>query len=875
VAEGTPDFSTCAESTPQPRGEREQSLSDPMLGGHLVPEAPRTLVARDRLLALFDRCTERTLTILVAPAGSGKTSALAAWAATSARPVTWIGPLSPGGAAGALRATLHDLGDEPRVVIVDDAHALPADVWADVDAWLNSPRPDTTALVFASRRDLPLSLVAWEITGQLSMARADALRFTDVEARELIHAHAPQVSDEDADIVQARASGWAAALVLAARALGAAGHQGQARDALARTSRPILDYLLDEVFGTLPATVQHVLLCTADTPTLTAVTARVLTTDPHADEVLSELATDGFLVLEYDSTTDPRTRVWRYHPLLADLLRRQISQSGPDRELARNAHQRAARHFSVHGPVVEAIRHAALGGMQELLASLLIEEGPALLTAGEHELLDMALKSLPGQLIEDSPALLSVAALARSERGDTEVAARLSATAIRTAENVQIASSSDGASAPLIDAADQALLADVVLLQSWRFRYGWTDVDTVIGQARDLLGCQMPTDADPATAEHQLHAPRWRLTAARNIWLLNELTAAEVWASQLSFAAAHNRDALTAATALGHSRLLAAALANRGLVLMCKGRGQDADRAAAEALQLAERLSLPDPVVLARARLVRCWQAISELRYADATELLDILEHPRILVPDPIVDVTSALLRTFLVAEAGDVGAARQALDEVSVTASPLSNALQRVISVQRARWALSAGDPSSLREQADRLALLEWAEAHQVFAAAADAFEGDVHAGLATLDRVLAGPLGGTDASLAAIAAAVRVRLLSSGDDPTALRRAFYDLLNRLEAQHRLEVFTFLDPFDKPVNDLLRMDAARAVPHPLTAELLAGLGRYRSHRRSVTRPPGPPVAPVARVPQIADGDADELPPVIPALPPPGARGTA
>jgi LuxR family transcriptional regulator, maltose regulon positive regulatory protein len=45
----------------------------------VAPAAPR-LIDRDDLLAALDRAAERKVTIISAPAGSGKTSLLRAWA---------------------------------------------------------------------------------------------------------------------------------------------------------------------------------------------------------------------------------------------------------------------------------------------------------------------------------------------------------------------------------------------------------------------------------------------------------------------------------------------------------------------------------------------------------------------------------------------------------------------------------------------------------------------------------------------------------------------------------------------------------------------------------------------------------------------------
>jgi ATP/maltotriose-dependent transcriptional regulator MalT len=803
----------------------------------LIPEPPRNLVIRSRLTTLLDECAQQRITILVAPAGSGKTSALAIWAANLSCPITWIGSIPAGDPAVALRTTLDESpADERRVVIVDDAHCLPAESWPVIEGWLTHQPGSGASLVLASRRDLPLSLVLLELTGQLRVLRADALRFTPSEAHELVLRHAPSVSEADAVAVEARADGWAAALVLGARALARAVDHQRARDALTVTNRPILDYLLSEVFGTLPATVRHVLLATADADGVTAEAARLLSADPHAHEVLAELAHEGLLVTEYDAPGREDGPVWRYHPLLTEMLRRQVAMGGPDHELAQSAHRRAATHYAVHGPVTEAIRHAVLGGFTAMVIELLVDEGSALLTNGQQELVDLALRSLTGADIEENPALLSLAALAHSERGNIEIAARLSAQVIKTAKQLteQQAGTFEGP-----DRVAFALLADVALLNSWRFRIGWTDVDIVISQARQLLGCQPAVVGDKLPAAHRPHISLAPLSPPRTVWLLNELTSAEIWTNQLAFAAVHNRGALSGAAALGHSRLLAAARINRGLLHLAQGRGQDAAGEAQLGLSLLREHSTQEPVLLARAQLIMCWQQINELHLAEAADTLNVLGQRRLPSADPLVDVTTAILRAFIEAELGDVTSARRQLRDLTQASEPLPASFQRMLLVLRARWAWTARDVLALRHAAGLLQEAGWNIENEVFSAACLGLEGDPAAAVVQLEDLLVGPLGNSESSLVAMAAAIRFQFLldlagpaEAVGDPRVFR-AFYDLLDRLEPQRRLEVITFLDPMGTTLLDLLRQDTARHQPHPLTALLRAGLARYRQCRRT------------------------------------------
>jgi ATP/maltotriose-dependent transcriptional regulator MalT len=384
------------------------------------------------------------------------------------------------------------------------------------------------------------------------------------------------------------------------------------------------------------------------------------------------------------------------------------------------------------------------------------------------------------------------------------------------------------------------LLADVALLNSWRFRIGWTDVSTVISQARQLLGCHPVIAADEyERAAHQAHVDGAPLSPSRTVWLLNELTAAEIWTAQLAFAAVHNREALSGASVLGHSRLLAAARINRGLLHLAQGRGQDAAADAQLGLTLLREHSRQEPVLSARAQLIISWQQINELYLAEAAEGIALLSQRHLPTSDPIVDVTTGMFRAFLTAEFGNHAAARRDLADLVQTAGSLPVAYQRTVRVFQARWAWTTRDLPELQHQTQLLQAAGWHLEYQVFSAACIGLDQDAATAIGRLDDLLAGPLGDSESALAAMAAAARYQFLvhAAGSleavgDPRVFR-AFYDLLDRIQPQQRLEIITFLDTSDATLLELLRKDAARHAPHPITPLLLDALARYRRSRRA------------------------------------------
>jgi ATP/maltotriose-dependent transcriptional regulator MalT len=813
-----------------------------------IPQTPRAFIPRPRLAKALDDATSRPLTVVIAPAGSGKTSTLAHWAGTVPGPVRWWNPTATGGGdplaqlSGALRASgeVATLTETPELVIVDDAHLLPSDAWPLLEEWLRTEPPDRLRLVLASRRDLPLALITLELTDSVSVLRADALRFRDGEARALVALHAPDVTDEDADAVQERAQGWAAALVLGARTLAGSRDRQQARDALTRTEQPVLDYLLGEVFTTLPAATRHVLLCTSDTEHITDASAVILSGDTDAPSRLADLAADGLFVSSYRSDeTTGSFRTWLYHPLMLEALRRQVALDGPDHALNIAAHRRAAAYYAAHGPVHEAIQHATRASAYDLLVSLLIDEGPALVIAGHEGLVLSALQALPAETTEQTPALLGVAAIASRGLGDIETAARLATQAIRAAEAVRQQTGHQSEVEP--SPAQVALLADAAMLETWQARYGWADAASAIRHAREVVGCRCEEQAAQGalvSVVHEGYRQPGVVSASRLSWLLNELSAAELWMGQLAIAEAHNGEALLAAEGLGQHRTVAGAYANRAVIEVFSGRTQTAAASVNACLVAAERADRTEDSLLSRAHVADAWIALSELNYDRAVDALARVDAMSARLPDALTGILAETLRASLLADAGDLDAARRGM----ASPPPLPDSMPAfLVHLQRwfsARWALLAGDLQEARRHADAMLADGWVDGHELIMAISADLAGDPTQAARRLDAVIQQATDTVTAIPAAVAAMYKLRM-TLRDEPALAGNLLLDVLSRLGPQRLLGASVFTGP-DPALNSLLRREASRATPAPFADELLAALDRYDVYRQGAPAP-GPP----------------------------------
>ena len=139
-------------SPPLPRGEVKSTLATMRDAGTAVdgaiPALPRAYVHRLRLWEHLDGADSGAATVLIGPAGAGKTLGVSGWLRLHRPPgdTAWITA-----DAGWTPDRLRDVLDRGVRVVVDDAHRLPAGSLALIDdPWL-----------FGSFRDRMAGFVPW------------------------------------------------------------------------------------------------------------------------------------------------------------------------------------------------------------------------------------------------------------------------------------------------------------------------------------------------------------------------------------------------------------------------------------------------------------------------------------------------------------------------------------------------------------------------------------------------------------------------------------------------------------------------------------------------------------------------------------------
>ena len=405
------------------------------------PQLDERLVVSRILELLRARVAEHPLTVVVAPAGSGKTTALAAWARDASEPVAWVrlGPEddTPAAFAAALLAGVrravdvfgvrleallsasgttlsthnlvtaitNDLGELERITIVlDDAHELSdPETWAAIDGLLEH-LPPTVRLLLGSRTEPEVSLSRRRVRGEVAEVGLDDLRLEPAEVREVLSG---QADDAAIDAVVRASGGWAAAVRLATTRLRA--ESTTAATQLSMTApRPEVDpvssaqphlwrFLAEEVLNTQPPELRSFLVETAILDELTAEVCAAVTGRPDAGEVLDELDRRNLFVARF---TGERGSAWRYHDLFADFLRDRLTAERATTSVV-ELHLRAADAL----PAAQAVPHLLAAGEHDRVAEISLE---ILLDRFDPGVLPIILpwvEALPDEVIERYPRL--------------------------------------------------------------------------------------------------------------------------------------------------------------------------------------------------------------------------------------------------------------------------------------------------------------------------------------------------------------------------------------------------------------------------------------------------------------------------------------
>jgi LuxR family transcriptional regulator, maltose regulon positive regulatory protein len=424
----------------------EESSSRPLgieAGGKLVstklhiPPLRSRVIYRGHLVDRLSAGRDCPLIVVCGPPGSGKTSLVCQWIKETGLRTAWysldesdndpdlflrylitslcqassgltakIGSLmhaqarlSPEGVFPFLIEQCADISVDVYLVL-DDYHLITSKGIHDSLAHFLNHAPPRMHLVVTSRHAVPFSLSQLRVRDQITEISAEEMRFSRAETERFFSEIIPvPLSVSQMDEISEHMEGWVGGLQLFGLSLRGKGVLSGINDLRTRLCSEVTDYLVDQVINGQPERVRRFLLATALLDRFNVDLCREVTGMEDAAEVLEWAFRNNLFLAPLDAA-----RTWyRYHHLLSEEIRDQVSRSAPD-EFAM-IHRKAALWFARNGYLEDAFRHAFASEDLEFAADMLEDHLMDLFDRYEIASFRRWLSRLPGHVFIDRTLL--------------------------------------------------------------------------------------------------------------------------------------------------------------------------------------------------------------------------------------------------------------------------------------------------------------------------------------------------------------------------------------------------------------------------------------------------------------------------------------
>ena len=406
-----------------------------------VPQLRARLVARPHVVELLEQGTRRALTLISAPAGSGKTTILSSWLREAGVTAAWLSldghdndlhrfwmyvlaalemlrPDTLKQAQDLLKAArqsppieeivtalINDLVglEDDLVLVLDDYHEIISPAIHTSLAFLLDHLPARLHLFLVTRSDPPFSLARLQISSQLEEIRTADLRFSREEAELfLTTVMGVHLTRDEIAVLETRTEGWVAGLQLAGLALQRHRDRASFLATFGGSHHVLVNYLAEEVLQKQPEQIQQFLLHTSLLECLRVSLCQEVTGEEDSRALLAHLEQANLFIVALDE----EHAMYRYHQLFADFLRTRLQQNQPD--LVSTLHHRAADWFQRHGFYEEAMNHLFLAQDLAQAVQLIERSSQELMKRGDFAMLHRWISSLPGSLLRRHPHLVVI-----------------------------------------------------------------------------------------------------------------------------------------------------------------------------------------------------------------------------------------------------------------------------------------------------------------------------------------------------------------------------------------------------------------------------------------------------------------------------------
>ena len=421
---------------------------------YCIPRANPSTVSRKRLQEKLNRAPERTLTLVVAPMGYGKTTAVYKWAEQSGLPTAWLSldtgdndtivfwkyffaaaeQILPGIADKAaytfssrqlLEANVHInmLVDElarhggKATLVIDDLHTVTNGQILKGLSHLLRYLPVSVHMIVISRTEPAIELEKLELQSQVLRITAQDLRFRQDEIADFYLKRDCAFGTEMIEKIGGYTEGWVAAMVAVAVSSQNDCVSHDLPDGVTVTDPAIYQYLMNEVFESYPPEKQAFLLKISILELLREDICRAVTGEDNAARFFEDMRKRN----EFLTVLGDESGAYRLHPILKDFLLRKLKQ---DFDMFAGLHRKAAMWYRDKDLLPPAVSHY-LSGMWYGEALELIEmQLGGFASKNEYETACSWLEQLPEQYKNKSAKIAVFYSMYHAQNRDFDAALR-------------------------------------------------------------------------------------------------------------------------------------------------------------------------------------------------------------------------------------------------------------------------------------------------------------------------------------------------------------------------------------------------------------------------------------------------------------------
>jgi LuxR family transcriptional regulator, maltose regulon positive regulatory protein len=412
-----------------------------------VPNLRPGTISRTGLVNRLRAATSSTVVTLTAPAGYGKTTLLAQWAARDSRPFAWVsiddrdndpivllrhfaaslgrfvplqrrvqeslGSSRPSALGSTLTHLASVLRDAPPIVVVlDDCNLLRSRDSLNVVSTLVDAAADGSLVVLSGRAAPRLRVARIRAAGCLLELGVDDLALTRREAQLLLRATGIDLTEAQMDELIEQCEGWPAALYLGSLALRDGKRTSTERVRFRGDDKYLADYFRSEYLSHLRPGALRFLRRTSILGKMCGSLCDAVLDDSGSRLELEKIERSNLFLIPLDH----RREWYRYHHLFRELLERELSEREP--ELVPVLHSRAGDWYEAHGDRESALDHAFTGGDTDRAAAILMEIGFHVYSTGRVVTLERWLARFERQTkLADYPQVAIYGARVHAARG--------------------------------------------------------------------------------------------------------------------------------------------------------------------------------------------------------------------------------------------------------------------------------------------------------------------------------------------------------------------------------------------------------------------------------------------------------------------------